>query len=97
MLLDASSLAGRWRLDGPHQVNCTIELSNIPSGNGLAASGDATCLSKLGLNHLAMWRAASDGLALADYDGRTIGFFSRRPDSTFSWAGPAGAVMLSKD
>jgi hypothetical protein len=90
ILPEAETLAGHWSVtEQGSSAACAITLTLRPLGNAHAVDYDGRCLSGLRLDGVAAWRPATDGLALAAADGRTVAFFAhesggyvlRRPGS----------------
>jgi hypothetical protein len=79
ILPEAAELAGRWVVtEAGSGASCALELTARPGGKGHIAVTDPKCLARMDLADVALWRPASDGIALARSSGRTLAFFSRR-------------------
>jgi hypothetical protein len=81
VLPDAKTLAGQWtvRAEGSSSA-CAMEFTLRPVGRALAVEHDGHCLESLRLTDVEAWRPATDGIALATSEGRTVAFFSRSSD-----------------
>ncbi len=79
ILPQAEELAGRWVVtDARSRARCALELTARQAGTGHIAITDPACLAKMDLTDVAIWRPASDGIALARSNGRIVAFFSKR-------------------
>lgn len=79
VLPEAAQLAGAWRLSADDRV-IELQLRAEPAAVGGAPAwvveADAAALATLGLEGVAAWRPATDGISLAGLDGGNIAFFS---------------------
>ncbi len=79
LLPEAEELAGRWIVaEAGSQATCSLQLTATRAGKGHIAITDPKCLARMDLTDVSIWRPASDGIALAASNGRTVAFFSKR-------------------
>ena len=77
ILPEAETLAGHWSVtEQGSSAACPITLTLRQVGNAHAVDHDGRCLAALRLDGVATWRPATDGMALAATDGRTVAFFA---------------------
>lgn len=98
ILPDAKSLAGGWSVKQQGAGSaCNVELTLRPLGKGHVAAHDGRCLGGLNLAAVAMWRAAPDGIALAESSGKTAAFFSREGSLYVSRRAGWPVLILSRN
>ena len=100
VLPEAAQLAGAWRIstDGRAvELWLRAEPAAVGGAPAWVVEADPAALSSLGLEGVAAWRPATDGVSLVGPDGANIAFFSteaagryvhRRPDRTLVLAHP---------
>lgn len=78
VLPKASTLAGQWEvMVQGSAARCTLNLTLRPIRNGHVVEHDGRCIRSLRLGEVALWRPATDGIALASASGGTLAFFAR--------------------
>lgn len=91
-LIDPADLSGEWVLTaGGEGAGCRLRFAATPVSNGYALEADKPCLARLGVDDIAFWRPGTDGIGLANGEGRTMIFLSRETPDRYRGNGPGGA------
>lgn len=92
-LPEVGELKGVWTVsatDGP--ARCQVVLDDRPAPGGYVLL--SSCLGTLGLGDVSAWRPAPDGIALTDADSRSVAFFSRRDQRSYTAMRQGGRALV---